>query len=93
MWNRGAALLRPCEEELGEVDFGFGFDDEEGVGVGIAGVAEFLAGFVEGVGFDGEEDFAFGAADEIEAALLLDELEMWWHASRVIARVAANLCV
>ena len=30
----------------GEVDFGFGFDDEKGVGVGVAGVAEFLAGFV-----------------------------------------------
>ena len=35
---------------LCKVDFGFGFDDEEGVGVGMAGVAEFLAGFVEGVG-------------------------------------------
>jgi hypothetical protein len=34
----------------GEVDFGFGFYDEEGVGIGMAGVAEFLAGFVEGVG-------------------------------------------
>ncbi len=36
---------------------------------------EFLAGVVEGVGEDGEEDFAGGAADEIEAAFLLDELE------------------
>ena len=35
---------------LREVNFRFGFDDEEGVGVGVAGVAEFLAGFVEGVG-------------------------------------------
>ena len=58
----------------GEVDFCFGFDDEEGVGVGAAGGAEFLAGLVEGVGEDGEDDFALGAADEIEAALLLDEL-------------------
>ena|SRR6266850_2555765 len=56
------------------VDFGFGFDDEEGVGIGAAGGAEFLAGFVEGVGEDGEDDFALGAADEIEAAFLLDEL-------------------
>ena len=34
----------------GQVDFCFGFDDEEGVGVGVAGGAEFLAGVVEGVG-------------------------------------------
>jgi len=61
---------------LGEVDFGFGFDDEEGVGGGVAGGAEFLKGFVEGVGEDGEEDAAVGAADEIEAAFGLDELEM-----------------
>ena len=61
---------------LGEINLGFGFDDEEGVRVGVAGVAEFLAGFIEGVGYDGEEDFAFCAADEIEAALLLDELDL-----------------
>jgi hypothetical protein len=35
---------------LGEINLGFGFDDEEGVGIGVAGVAEFLAGFVEGIG-------------------------------------------
>ena len=34
----------------GEVDLGFGFDDEEGVGVGVAGGAKLLAGVVEGVG-------------------------------------------
>ena len=33
----------------GEVDFGFGFDDEEDVGIGEAGGAEFLAGFFEEV--------------------------------------------
>jgi hypothetical protein len=60
----------------GEVDLGFGFDDEEGVGVGVAGGAEFLAGFVEGVGLDGEDYAAVGAADEIEAEFLLDELEL-----------------
>jgi len=65
---------------LGEVDFGFGFYDEEGVGVGVAGVAEFLLSFVEGVGQDSEQDFAFGAADEIVAALLLDELRLRRHA-------------
>src|SRR6266850_2876577 len=64
------------------VDFGFGLDDEEGVGIGAAGGAEFLAGFVEGVGEDGEDDAAVGAADEIEAAFLLDELELSGHASR-----------
>lgn len=41
----------------------------------MAGGAEFLAGFVEGVGEDGENDAAVSAADEVEAALLLDELE------------------
>jgi len=65
---------------LGEINLSFGFDDKEGVGVEVAGVAEFLAGFIEGVGYDGEEDFAFCAADEIEAALLLDELELGRHA-------------
>jgi hypothetical protein len=70
---KGTALHGSCSV-LGEVNFGFGFYDEEGVGVGVAGVAEFLAGFVEGLGHDGEEDFAFCAADEIEAALLLNEL-------------------
>ena len=61
---------------LGEIDFGLGFDDEEGVGVGVAGGAELLAGVFEGVGLDGEDDAAVGAADEIEAGFLLDELEL-----------------
>jgi len=39
-----------------------------------------VAGFVEGFGEDGEDDFALGAADEIEAAFLLDELELGGHA-------------
>ena len=34
----------------GEEDLGFGFDDEEGVGVGMAGGAELLEGVVEGGG-------------------------------------------
>jgi hypothetical protein len=67
--------------KLGKVDFGFGFDDEEGVGVGGAGGAELCAGFVERFGEDGEDDPAIGATDEIEAALLLDELEWGGHAS------------
>ncbi len=68
----------------GQVDFGFGFDDEEGVGIRAAGGAEFLAGFVEGVGEDGEDDFALGAADEIEATLLLDELEVGGHVRALV---------
>ena len=59
---------------LSEVDGGFGFNDEEGVGVGTAGSVEFLEGVFEGVGKDRENDAAVGAADEIKAALLLDEL-------------------
>ena len=41
----------------------------------MAGGVDFLEGFVEGVGEDGEEDAAVCAADEIEAAFGLDELE------------------
>jgi hypothetical protein len=63
----------------GEVDLGFGFDDEEGVGVGVAGGTEFLAGFVEGVGEDGEDDATVVAADEMEAEFVLDELELGRH--------------
>lgn len=40
----------------------------------MAGGAELLAGFVEGGGEDREDYGAFGAADEMEAAFLLDEL-------------------
>ena len=72
--------------KLREVDFGFGFYDEEGVGVGVAGGAEFLAGVIEGIGLHGEDDAAVLAADEIEAALLLDELELGRHARRVKGR-------
>ena len=58
---------------LGEEDLGFGFDDEEGVGVGVAVRAELLEGVVEGGGEGGEDYGAVVAADEVEAALLLDE--------------------
>src|SRR5260370_23977095 len=75
--RKGARISCLCK-----INLGFGFDDEEGVGVGAAGGAEFLAGFVEGVGEDGEDDFALEAADEIEAAFLLDELELGRHLGR-----------
>ncbi len=73
----------------GEVDGGFGFDDEEGVGVGAPGGAEFLAGFVEGVGQDGKDDLALGAADEIETAFLLHELGLGRHSTR--ARLGTHM--
>ena len=41
----------------------------------MAGGVEFLESFVEGIGEDGKEDAAVNAADEIEAAFGLDELE------------------
>lgn len=41
----------------------------------MAGGVEFSEGFVEGVSEDREDDAAVGAADEIEAALGLNELE------------------
>jgi|SRR5579862_1506393 len=66
---------------LREVNLGFGFDDEEGVGVGSAGGVELGAGFVERVGEDGEDDAPICAANEIEAALLLDEFEWAVHGS------------
>jgi hypothetical protein len=58
--------------ESGEVDFGFGFDDEEGVGSAVAGGLEFLAGVVEGDGWGGEDYFVRGAAYEMEDAVVLD---------------------
>ena len=52
---------------------GFGFDYEEGVGVGVAGGAEFFVGGFEGGSEDGKNYDAIMAADEVEAALLLNE--------------------
>ena len=65
--------------ELREEDLGFGFDDEEGVGVWMAGGAELCNGVVEGGSLNGEDDSAVVATDEVEAALLLDELELGGH--------------
>jgi hypothetical protein len=76
---------------VGEVDLRLGFDDEEGVGVGEAGGAEFLAGFVEGGGERGEDDAAVGAADEMEAELVVDELERFGHASGAIGCVTGSI--
>ena len=42
-----------------------------------------LAGFVEGGSEDSENDFALSAADEIEAAFLLDELELRRHLGKI----------
>ena len=57
----------------GEEDLRFGFDDEEGVGVGMAVGAELLEGVVEGGSEDGEDYGSVVAANEVEAALLLNE--------------------
>ena len=45
----------------------------------MAGVAELSEGVVEGGGLDGEDYGAVLAADEVEAAFLLDELEVERH--------------
>ncbi len=45
----------------------------------MAGVAELLEGVVESGGLDGEDHDAVLAADEVEAAFLLDELEVGGH--------------
>lgn len=58
---------------LSKEDLGFGFDDEEGVGGGVTGVAKLLEGFIEGGGEDGEDYGAIMAADEVEAEFVLDE--------------------
>jgi len=65
--------------ESGEEDLGFGFDYEEGVGHGEAGSAELLDSVVEGGGLDGEHYGAVVAADEVEAALLLNEFKVERH--------------
>jgi hypothetical protein len=74
---------------LGEEDLGFGFDDEEGVGGGVAARVELLDGVVESGSEDGEDYGAIVAADEVEAAFLLDELEVWWHVGDVLEHVDA----
>ena len=71
---------------------GFGFDDEEGVVGGMAGVAELLEGVVDGGGQDGEDYSAIVAADEVEAAFLLDELEVGGHFARLRFLVRARIC-
>ena len=60
-------------------DLGFGFDYEEGGGIGVAGVAEILDGGFEGGGLSGEDYVAVLAADEIVAGFLVDELELGSH--------------
>ena len=54
--------------------FGFGFDDEQGVGFGGAGGAEFFLGGVDGCGVHDEDCTAVVAANEVEAALSPGEL-------------------
>ena len=51
---------------------GFGFDDEEGVGGGVAAGMELKERVIESGGESGEDDDAIVASDEVEAALLLN---------------------
>ena len=71
--------------ESGQEDLGFGFDDEEGVGVGMAVGAELLEGVIEGRSEDGEDYGAVVSADEVEAALLLNELKLCGHVVEMAA--------
>ena len=68
---------------------GFGFDDEEGVGGGVTARVELLDGIVEGGSESGEDYGAVVAADEVEAAFLLNELELWRHLVDVLKHVDA----
>ena len=71
-----------CPEAVGfsgQINLSFGFDDEEGVGVGAAGGAEFLPSVFERGGKDRENHFSLCAADEVEASFLLNELELRRH--------------
>jgi hypothetical protein len=70
---------------LGEEDLGIGFDDEDGVGGGVAAGVELLDGVFEGGSLDGEDYGAIVATDEVEAGFLLDELEWRWHVDIGIA--------
>jgi len=55
----GRSVLRPYEgRDSGEVDFGFGLDDEEGFGIAAAGGAELRPGVFQGSGQDRKDDFA-----------------------------------
>jgi hypothetical protein len=75
---------------LRHIDLCLRLDDEDGVRIGVAGGAEFLAGIVEGLGEDGIDDAAVSAADEIKTTFLLDELELVGHAS-VIRSVIGSI--
>jgi len=76
--ERGQTKQRP-KAFLDEIDFCLSFDDKEEVGVGEARGEKLLASFVEGSGQDGENHFALCASDEVEAKLLMNELELSGH--------------
>ncbi len=61
--------------ELGQVDFGLGFDDEDGVGGRVTGGLEFLEGVIERIGENREKHASVFTPNEIEATFGLDELE------------------
>lgn len=65
-------MMVAVSERSNQVDFGFGFDDEESVGGVVTRGVEFSAGVVEGGGLGGEDYFVRGAAYEMERAVVLD---------------------
>lgn len=65
---------------LGEVDFGFDLDDEERVGIALAGGAKIAPCVFERRRKGGEDDFPIRAANEVKAALLSDEFCLVRHA-------------
>ena len=79
MFRLADLFIACCLVGLCQINFGFGFDDEEGVGIGAAGGTEFFPGVFETRSEDGEDDATIYAANEIEAALLLDELDLGGH--------------
>ncbi len=52
-----------------------------------------MASVIEGVGEDGKDDFTLEAADEIEAAFLLNELEMGRHSRESPALTSRRLSI
>ena len=66
-------------------------ENEEGVRVGETGGEKLLARFVEGFGDDGENNFAFGASNEMEAKLLVDEFELSGHSCCAIACASGSI--
>lgn len=72
--ERGQTKERPRPKAfLDEIDFCFGFDDEEDLRGGCRAVAESCPGFGHVVGRDGEYDIARVRANKMKIAVTPDE--------------------